>query len=41
MTDEEGRASAFLTWEDFSPGSYRAHFDTLPYYRLVPPWTGV
>jgi len=33
LTNEDGRASAFLTWEQFTPGTYKMHFATGQYFR--------
>ena len=33
LTNEDGRASAFLTWELFTPGTYKMHFATGQYFR--------
>ena len=33
LTNEDGRASAFLSWEQFNPGTYKMHFATGQYFR--------
>ena len=33
LTNEDGRATAFLTWEQFTPGTYKMHFATGQYFR--------
>lgn len=33
LTDGDGRATAFLPWEHFSPGTYKMHFSTGQYFR--------
>ena len=33
VTDNDGRASNFLSWEDFTPGTYKMHFSTGQYYK--------
>ena len=33
VTNDDGRASNFLTWEDFKPGTYKMHFATGQYYK--------
>jgi len=32
LSNEDGRASAFLSWENFHPGTYKLHFNTGEYY---------
>ncbi|TRY67374.1 hypothetical protein TCAL_12091 [Tigriopus californicus] len=32
-TNNDGRASAFLTWDDFTIGVYKAHFEVAPYFQ--------
>ena len=31
-TNADGRASAFLTWEQFEPGTYKMKFDIKEYF---------
>ena len=33
VTNEDGRASNFLSWEDFKPGTYKMHFATGQYFK--------
>ena len=33
VTNSDGRASNFLGWEDFKPGTYKMHFATGEYYK--------
>ena len=33
VTNSDGRASNFLGWEDFKPGTYKMHFATGAYYK--------
>ena len=33
VTNDDGRASNFLSWEDFKPGTYKMHFATGPYFK--------
>ena len=33
VTNSDGRASNFLGWEDFKPGTYKMHFATGQYYK--------
>merc|ERR1712117_76373 len=33
VTNDDGRASNFLSWEDFKPGTYKMHFATGQYYK--------
>ena len=32
-TNADGRASAFLTWEQFEPGTYKMKFDIKEYFE--------
>ena len=32
-TNNDGRASAFMRWEDFSVGNYKMHFANGDYYK--------
>ena len=33
VTNDDGRASNFLSWEDFRPGTYKMHFATGQYFK--------
>ena len=33
VTNEDGRASNFLSWDDFKPGTYKMHFATSQYFK--------
>ena len=33
VTNGDGRASNFLSWEDFKPGTYKMHFATGQYFK--------
>jgi len=33
VTNEDGRASNFLSWEQFQPGTYKMHFSTGQYFK--------
>jgi len=33
VTNDDGRASNFLSWEDFKPGTYKMHFATGQYFQ--------
>ena len=33
VTDTDGRASGFLSWSEFLPGTYKLHFSTGQYFR--------
>jgi len=33
VTNDDGRASNFLSWEDFKPGTYKMHFATGQYFK--------
>jgi len=33
VTNDDGRASNFLSWEDFRPGTYKMHFSTGQYFK--------
>ena len=33
VTNSDGRASNFLGWGDFKPGTYKMHFATGQYYK--------
>ena len=33
QTNNDGRASAFLEWDDFISGVYKAHFDVKSYFE--------
>eukprot|EP00091_Calanus_sinicus_P003526 TRINITY_DN13699_c0_g1_i1.p1 TRINITY_DN13699_c0_g1~~TRINITY_DN13699_c0_g1_i1.p1 ORF type:complete len:121 (-),score=3.49 TRINITY_DN13699_c0_g1_i1:235-597(-) len=33
VTNDDGRASNFLSWEEFQPGTYKMHFSTGQYFK--------
>ena len=33
VTNDDGRASNFISWEDFKPGTYKMHFATGQYFK--------
>ena len=33
VTNDDGRASNFLSWEAFRPGTYKMHFATGQYFK--------
>ena len=33
VTNADGRASNFLSWEQFQPGTYKMHFSTGQYFK--------
>ena len=33
VTNDDGRASNFLSWDQFHPGTYKMHFSTGQYFK--------